>query len=104
MAKDYLDQVPLRGATLTRKAVIAAAKKHKASDEWKAAKSQKFVLVIDGKEYPPKNCKRRRRYTRQSVQRRRGVKRQTAPPGFRDPRKVTRRPIRRLSAACPCNG
>lgn len=53
MAKDYLGKVPLRGATLTRKAVIAAAKKHK-SDDWKAAKSQKFVLVIDGKEYPPK--------------------------------------------------
>jgi hypothetical protein len=54
MGKDYLDQVPLRGATLTRKAVIAATKKHKASDGWKAAKSQKFVLVIDGVEYPPK--------------------------------------------------
>ena len=54
MAKDYLDKVPLRGATLTRKAVFAAAKKHKASDDWKAAKSQKFVLVIDGVEYPPK--------------------------------------------------
>ncbi len=54
MAKDYIDKVALRGAILTRKGVIAAAKKYKDASDFKAAKSQKFVVVIDGKEYPPK--------------------------------------------------
>ena len=54
MSKDYIDTVALRGAELTRKGVLAAANKYKDASDFKAAKSQKFVVVIDGKEYPPK--------------------------------------------------
>ena len=54
MSKDYIDKVALRGAELTRKGVLAAAKKYKDDGNFKAAKSQKFVVVVDGKEYPPK--------------------------------------------------
>ena len=54
MGKDYIDKVALRGAELTRKGVLVAAKKYKDASDFKAAKSQKFVVVIDGKEYPPK--------------------------------------------------
>ena len=54
MNKEYIDQVALRGAVLTRKGVLAAAKKYKDASDFKAAKSQKFVVVVGGKEYPPK--------------------------------------------------
>ena len=54
MGKDYIDKVALRGAELTRKGVLVAANKYKDASDFKAAKSQKFVVVIDGKEYPPK--------------------------------------------------
>ena len=53
MAKK-LDKVPLRGATLARKDILNAAKQFTHAEGWKELNSQKFVLVIGGKEYPPK--------------------------------------------------
>jgi hypothetical protein len=48
------DSVKLRGCDLTRQGCIDAAKEIALDKGWKAPKSQKFVVVIDGKEYPPK--------------------------------------------------
>ena len=48
------DSVKLRGRDLTRQGCIDAAKEIALDKGWKAPRSQKFVVVIDGKEYPPK--------------------------------------------------
>ena len=48
------DSVKLRGCDLTRQGCIDAAKEIALEKAWKEPKSQKFVVVIDGKEYPPK--------------------------------------------------
>ena len=49
-----VESVPLRGAILTRKDIINVARTYSPIDGWKELASQKFVLVIAGKEYPPK--------------------------------------------------
>ena len=46
--------VKLRGQDLTRQGCIDAAKEIALDKGWKTPRSQKFVVVIDGKEYPPK--------------------------------------------------
>jgi len=48
------DAVKLRGKDLTRQGCIDAAREIALDKGWKAPRSQKFVVVIDGKEYPPK--------------------------------------------------
>jgi len=48
------DVVKLRGRDLTRQGCIDAAKEIALDKGWKTPKSQKFVVVIDGKECPPK--------------------------------------------------
>ena len=49
-----IEEVSLRGAKLTHKAILAAARQYKTINGWKTAKSQKFVLIVDGQEFPPK--------------------------------------------------
>ena len=48
------ESVKLRGKNLTRQGCIDAAKETALDKAWKAPKSQKFVVIIDGKECPPK--------------------------------------------------
>ena len=48
------DVVKLRGRDLTRQGCIDAAKEIALDQGWKTPKSQKFVVIIDGREYPPK--------------------------------------------------
>ena len=48
------DSVKLRGKDLSRQGCIDAAREIALDKGWKAPRSQKFVVVIDGKEYPPK--------------------------------------------------
>ena len=48
------ESVKLRGRDLTRQGCIDAAREIALDKGWKTPRSQKFVVVIDGKEYPPK--------------------------------------------------
>lgn len=48
------DSVKLRGCDLTRQGCIDAAKAIALDKGWKVPKSQKFVVIINGKQYPPK--------------------------------------------------
>lgn len=48
------ESVKLRGRDLTRQGCIDVAREIALDKGWKTPRSQKFVVIIEGKEYPPK--------------------------------------------------